>query len=95
MGILKVEKLGGFAGFGGPGSRIRSQGEIGVESLPEADRQSLMRLFKSPQSSTASPIRDGYRYRLSHSTAVGTAIVEVAEDLVPQTIKACVKDELL
>ena len=95
MGILKVEKLGGFAGYGNPGSRIRSQGEIAVESLSEADRRSVTRLFKSRQSSPSSAIRDGYRYRLSHSTAIGTEIVEVAEDVVPQSIRACAKDELL
>ncbi|HEX9473225.1 MAG TPA: protealysin inhibitor emfourin [Steroidobacteraceae bacterium] len=95
MGILKVEKLGGFAGYGNPGSRIRSQGEIAVESLSEADRQSVTRLFKSRQNSPPSVIRDGYRYRLSHATAIGTEMVEVAEDAVPQSIRACAKDELL
>lgn len=78
---LDVERLGGLAGMGLPGSRIRSHGRLNGHQLAVADRQQLASLFGSSMAGdlphlthlthrSAGPMggpgaADGFRYRLS------------------------------
>ena len=94
MGLLSVERIGGLAGFGGPGAHIRSRGQIGISSLSDEDQRTLEKLFKDRGGAKPSATRDGFSYRISRSTASGTETIEVPEALVPAAIAACVKDEL-
>ena len=93
IGPIEVERLGGFAGFGLPGSRLRSRGHVEVAHLAAADRTALAALFeKAP---AAPPMPDGFRYRLTRQTAAGPQTVEIAEQHVPESVKGCVSDELI
>ena len=38
MSTVKIEKIGGLAGFGLPGSRLKSSGETAVSALSPADQ---------------------------------------------------------
>ena len=93
MDKFEIERLGGLAGFGGPGSRLRSQGSLEASQLSPADRRSIDELFAHPMPS-ANPVTDGFRYRLTRHTNEGTQTVEVAEQHVPDALKKSVKDEI-
>ena len=93
IGPVEVERLGGFAGFGLPGSRLRSCGHVEAAHLAAADRQALTALFDKPPA--APPLPDGFRYRLTRQTPAGPQAVEIAEQHVPESIKGCVRDELI
>lgn len=96
MGVLKVERRGGLAGMGLAGSHVRSRGEIDPAHLSPADRKRVDALFAGAgQGAAASPVRDGFTYRLTRSTAAGEESVEVAEAALPAAIAASVKDELI
>ncbi|CAM3715425.1 protealysin inhibitor emfourin [Roseateles saccharophilus] len=95
---LEVERLGGFAGMGGPGSHIRSIGSLQGHQLSAAERGHLAALFSgsvrpAPEQPGAA---DGFRYRLTlHRAGVAApAVVELPEAAVPERVRASVHDEL-
>lgn len=95
---LHIERLGGLAGMGLPASRLRSEGRLSAGALSDADRAAVDRLFthKPAKRGAASPVRDGFRYRITRTSAAGVAqVVEVAtESQVPQALRDCIRDEL-
>jgi len=93
MDRITIERLGGFAGLGLPGSRIRSRGDVALSELSPADRSAVTGLFESgDQSGPALP--DAFRYRLTRQTTRGSETVEVPEHAVPEAIRNRVKDAL-
>ena len=96
MGTVKIEKIGGLAGFGLPGSRIKSSGETGISALSRADQAWVEALFqKPPRSQQAGNERDTHCYRITRTKNGRDQTVEVPEAQVPHAIKACVTDKLL
>ena len=93
MAQVTVERLGGFGGFGLPGSRLRSRGKIDDATLSAADRAAVDALFDHPPPGPPKP--DGFVYRLTRGAGKGAQTIEVAEQHVPDAVKACVKDELV
>ena len=93
MAQVSVERLGGFGGFGLPGSRLRSRGKVDDATLSTADRAAVDALFDHPPSVPPKP--DGFVYRLARRKGKETQTIEVAEQHVPDAIKECVKDELV
>ena len=94
MGILKVERIGGLAGFGGARSRLKSDGEIAFSSLSLSDQKAVEALFKAHGKSAPSQMRDGFRYRVTRGgKGVGVTIL-IAEDKMPAALIACVKDRI-
>lgn len=93
MDTVDVERLGGFAGFGQPGGRLRSRGRIDLAHLAGADRQRLETLF-TRAGAAAIPFPDGFRYRMTRIVGGRTETVEVAEHEVPVAVRDCVHDEL-
>lgn len=93
MGTVDVERLGGFAGFGLPGSRLRSRGRIDTAQLAAGDRQVLEALFARRAAADA-PVPDGFRYRITRRVGSRTETVEVREQDVPAPVRDCVQDEL-
>ncbi len=90
---LHVERVGGFAGFGGSGGRLRSQGEVAASALSAKDQQAVHALFTQPFAAAPSH-PDGFRYRLTRQTPQGPQSVEVPEAHVPEAVRAVVKDQL-
>jgi hypothetical protein len=90
---VKIERVGGFGGFGLPGSRIRSEGRVDLNQLPQADREVIEKLFKAAHPRTLSS-PDAFRYRLTRSSPGGEQTVEVPEHQVPQALRDRVKDQL-
>lgn len=93
-GRIDVERLGGIAGYGMPGSRIRSRGHILAKDLSPTDQNLLRSLFVEP---TEAPtwVRDGFRYHLTRQSDCGPQTVVAAEAAVPDAIRECVRDELI
>ena len=95
MAILHVEKLGGLAGFGGTHARIRSCGQIHTGALSATDQQAVDSLFHTAGAPETSKVADGFRFRISRTTAAGTETVEAPESHVPAALASCVKDEFV
>ena len=87
---VDVERLGGFAGFGGPGSHLKSRGSLALADLAADDRRAVEALFVDDRGSTGAAHPDGFHYRVT----VGGRSVDVDEGLVPRALRDCVKDEL-
>ncbi len=94
MGVLTIERLGGLARFGLPGSRVRSRGQIEVERLSIEERRVVDRLF-AHHSGNVPPAPDAFVYRLSRPAGDGTECVEVEEAQLPRAVIECLKDELI
>jgi hypothetical protein len=99
MAVLKVERIGGLAGFGNPGAHIASRGKIDSDDLPAPDQDAVKALFdsvgKARKESGKSSTRDGFRYRISRPLDSGEETIEVPEENVPAALIRCVKDELI
>ena len=91
---LQVERIGGYAGFGGP--HLKSRGEVVFSNLSPVDRQAIEALFNNPQRSHPGQpgAADVFRYRLTRQTAAGAEIIEVPENAVPAAVRDSVRDVL-
>jgi hypothetical protein len=98
LSTVKLERIGGVGGFGGP--HLKSRGELPFAELSAADQAAVDTLFankgKSKTRGTAPnpQMRDGFSYRLSRLTATGTETVEVPESMVPAKLLSSVKDSI-
>jgi hypothetical protein len=87
---LKIERVGGVAGFGGP--HLKSRGEVALSDLPAADQKVIDQLFADPKKTPAA--RSGQADAFSYRITRGAQTIEVPEHAVPPTIKNSVKDVL-
>ena len=94
MGTLKIERVGGLAGFGLPGSKVQSSGEQSISALSAADQASVEALFQNPPPEEGQQ-RDTFRYRITRIVKGKKQTVEVPESAVPIALRACVSDTLI
>jgi hypothetical protein len=90
---IKVEKLGGFAGFGSS-AHLKSEGEIQLEKLPELDRARIAKLLARNAKDHPDSL-SRFVYRLSWEEDGKECSVDVAEDDLPMSVVAAVKDKLI
>lgn len=95
MAIIHVEKLGGLANFGGTQARIRSRGQIDTAALSADDQKSVDSLFQTSGASKPPKGADGFRFRISRTTAAGPETVEAPETHIPAALQSCVTDEFV
>jgi hypothetical protein len=88
---IRIERIGGFAGFGLPGSHLRSKADLAASDLSPDEHRALEALFAAKKSSTAQT-PDSFRYRITHERADGTRTIEAAEADVPASLKNRVRD---
>ena len=94
MPTVQIERLGGIAGFGGPGSHLRSHGSVDSSKLTAPDRATVESLFSNPPpASDATP--DAFVYRLTRQTPKGPQTIDVQEHHVPEAVRAKIQDELI
>jgi hypothetical protein len=94
MGILKVERVGGLAGFGGARSRLKSDGEIAFSSLSLSDQKAVEALFKASGQNPTSHMRDGFSYRITRGCGAAGETILITEDKMPAALIACIKDRI-
>jgi len=90
---VTIERVGGFAGFGLPGSHLKSRGELSASELSPADLQALDALFKA-DAHVGESMPDAFRYRITRKIGAHEQTIEVPEDSVPASIRNCVTDTL-
>lgn len=90
---IKIEKLGGFAGFG-VGAHLRSEGEVSLEALSEPDRHQVAKLLGRDADDHPDSL-SRFVYRLSWTEDGKARSVDVAEDDLPPSVVAAVKDKLV
>lgn len=96
MSKLRIERVGGVAGFGLAPSHLRSHGELDSAALSDADRQRLDALFEGANApASPSQVRDGFVYRITREGTQGSETVEVPEAEIPAAIARSVRDELI
>jgi len=88
-----IERVGGIAGIGLPGSRIRSRAEIPADALSAHEAAAIDALFAGA-APRAPPTPDALRYRITRRSARGTQTIEVPEQDVPASIRARIVDRL-
>lgn len=93
MTHLTIERIGGLGGFGLPGSRLRSHGQLAVSDLSAEDKGAVDKLFEGGGSPADSKNPHGFRYRITRETASGPQTVEAPETEVPAALSSAVKDE--
>ena len=91
MNTLKIERIGGLAGFGLPGSKVQSNQ---FRRFLTADQASVEALFQNPPLREERQ-RDAFRYRITRTVKGNKQTVEVPESAVPAALKACVSDKLI
>jgi hypothetical protein len=94
MDDIKIERLGGLAGYGSPHSRLKSRGTARIENLSAEDRQAVEALFGKRKAAKPSLMRDGFSYRITWQGKDGERTVEVPEEAVPASLIATIKDEI-
>jgi hypothetical protein len=92
MGTLKVERVGGMAGFGGP--HLKSHGDVAVDSLSPADQAAIDTLFARGSKPAPAGSGDMFRYRITRTTPKGAQTIEVPAGLVPAAVADSVRDVL-
>ena len=92
---VEVERIGGFGGFGLPGARIRSRGQLPWAQLSDADRKAVEHLLARKGGPPASKTADGFRYRITMHRGGQPVTSEANEDEVPVLLRNCVVDELI
>jgi len=95
MSKILIERIGGFAGFGGKNARLQSRGEIELDELSSVDRQTVERLFDSGGEPAAPNAADMFRYKLSKTTLNGIETIETGEESIPDIIRRSVRDEFI
>jgi hypothetical protein len=95
MSKLKIERIGGLAGFGGENSRLRSHGEIDMDELSKEDKKVVEDLFVTQSKAESTLARDTFRYRISRVTSKGIESIEADEEKIPGTVRQCVRDEII
>jgi hypothetical protein len=99
MALLKIERVGGIAGYGAPGSHVTSRGRIDSSELAADDQKAVEALFnahdKAKKERSKSLVRDDFRYRISRTVDGDEEMIEVPEGEVPAALVRCVKDELI
>lgn len=92
---IRIEKVGGFAGFGAE-SHLKSDVEIDLSSLSDDQRDEILRMLRSDKhASTADAGADGFVYRLDWLGEDGERCsAELAGDDVPDWIRSSVIDRI-
>ena len=92
MGKLTIERLGGFAGFGGP--HLKSEGQLALADLSPDDRAKVEKLFEIGSKPPVKKTNDVFNYRITLQNDGRSQTVEVPESLVPAALISSVKDTL-
>ena len=94
---LLIERLGGLAGMGLPGSHIRSRAVVEAKTLSAEESRSVAALFATRPKAGAAAAKgaDGFRYRLTLQRKDASQSIEVTEAALLLSLQQRVQDELI
>lgn len=94
---LLIERLGGMAGMGLPGSHIRSRAVVEAKALRAQESRSVAALFAAPPAArgAAAAGADAFRYRLTLERKEGKQVIEVSAADLLASLQERVQDELV
>lgn len=94
---LLIERLGGLAGVGLPGSHIRSRAVLACKAMGAEESRCVAALFAAPPpaGAAAGTGADGFRYRLTLRGKNSSREIEVAEAALLPSLQQRVQDELV
>ena len=92
---VHIERLGGLAGIGAPGSHIRSRATLKGSELSARERDSVTALFARGASAQPVARPDAFRYHVTLFAAGERREIDVGESELPQSLQARVRDELI
>lgn len=94
---LEIERLGGLAGMGLPGSHIRSHALVICRDLSPAELASVAALFEAHADTarSAQAGADFFRYRLTLHSDGGSRQIEVPGHDLLESLQSRVHDELI
>ena len=93
---VQIERFGGFAGIGAPGSHVRSRALLKGSELSARERDSVTALFARGAGSVApAPRPDAFRYHVTLFASGGRREIEVGEGELLESLQARVHDELI
>ena len=99
MALIRVERMGGVAGFGLAAGHLRSFGTIDTATLTPSEQKILDLLFSHRAQGKAAahsgPACDAFCYLLSRGSGAATETIEAAEAALPAAVVQCVRDELV
>ena len=99
MTLVRVERIGGVAGFGLAAGHLRSIGTIDTATLQPAEQKILDVLFshraRGKAAAHAGPACDAFCYLLSRGSGAATETIEAAEAALPAAVVQCVRDEIV
>lgn len=92
---IRIEKVGGFAGFGAE-SHLKSDVEIDLSSLPDEQRDEILQMLRPDRDArTADAGADGFVYRFDWVDEHGERFsAEWAGNDVPDWVRASVVDRI-
>lgn len=94
---LLIERLGGLAGVGLPGSHIRSRAIVEGKALSTEESLSVAALFANPSTASVTAVKgaDGFRYRLTLHRNNDNKKIEINEAALLVSLRQRVQDELI
>ena len=99
MALIRVERMGGVAGFGLAAGHLRSFGTIDTATLTPSEQKILDLLFSHRAQGKAAahpgPACDAFCYLLSRGSGAATETIEAAEAALPAAVVQCVRDEIV
>ena len=81
---IGIEQMGGFAGAGGPGSRVHTRAEAKLADLSPADRAMIDAAFAHKHT----PVSANLYYRMTRTGPGGSETVDVLTEQVPGVLIA-------
>ncbi|GAB3191485.1 protealysin inhibitor emfourin [Hydrogenophaga aquatica] len=93
---LEIEKLGGLAGVGLPGSRLRCRAQMHCRELSPDELSAVEALFQARAGATQPAPRsaDFFRYRITLHSRSEDRQIEVGEDDLMESLQQRLQDEL-
>jgi hypothetical protein len=93
---IEIQKLGGLAGIGLPGSRIRSQVELRGSDLSPEERSSIEKLFEPKAADGGGPpAADPFRFQITLNSGRSRHEIVVGQADLLESLQARVHDELI
>lgn len=93
---IEIERFGGLAGVGLPGSRIRSRVLLRGSDLSDAERASIEKAFNKRAAGDDNPTNaDAFRYHITIHNEGGSEELDAGPGNLMESLQNRIQDELI